>query len=210
MRPYTLDSVFSVSGAADVSDHGPDDDRPAVDRSAVAARAEVAHLIGAKLPDIRLPATTAPQSFSMHDVGGAAGRLIVYAYPAIGAPDRQPITPDWMSIPGAFGCTAESCGFRDLNAAIGDLDAAVCGLSTQPTAEQREAAQRLSLNFPLLSDEDYKLTDLLDLPTWYAGGRRLLKRFTIVARRGVIEHVFAPVPDPAAHANDVAEWLRNA
>jgi peroxiredoxin len=132
---------------------------------------------------------------------------VIYAHPSIGSPDRDLITPDWMDIPGAFGCTAESCSFRDANVLIRDLGAAVCGLSTQPTNEQREAARRLSLNFPLLSDSDHSITDHLRLPTWYAGGQRLLKRFTIVTRGRLIEHVFAPEA-PATHADDVAAWLR--
>jgi peroxiredoxin len=199
-----------VTATADGNDHGPDRDASTLDRVALATAAEVAHLIGEQLPDIRLPATTAPQGLSLHDLAGDAARLVVYAYPAIGAPDRQPITLDWMSIPGAFGCTAESCSFRDINAVIGDLDATVCGLSTQPPAEQLEASQRLSLNFPLLSDQDCTLANRLGLPTWSAGGRRLLKRYTIVACGAVVEHVFAPVRDPAAHAEDVAAWLHNA
>ncbi|HME47014.1 hypothetical protein [Mycobacterium sp.] len=83
----------------------------------------------------------------------------------------------------------------------------VCGLSTQPSAEQHEAAQRLSLNFPLLSDHDNELAEELRLPTWRAGGGRLLKRFTIATHGTVIEHVFAPVTDPATHVGDVVAWL---
>jgi peroxiredoxin len=178
------------------------------EHNALAATADVAHLIGSELPDIALPATTAAQSVSLRELAGAATRLVVYAHPSIGAPDRDLITPNWMSIPGAFGCTAESCSFRDLNTVIRDLGAAVCGLSSQHPAEQREAAVRLSLKFPLLSDQDYAVTDHLRLPTWSAGGQRLLKRFTIVAYGPVIKHVFAPVHEPATHADDVATWLR--
>jgi peroxiredoxin len=178
-----------------------------VEQIALATSTEVTHLVGLELPDICVPATTAPQGLSLRDLASAASRLVVYAHPAIGAPDRDLITPDWMSIPGAFGCTAESCSFRDLNAVLGDLGAAVCGLSTQQHIEQTEAAQRLSLNFPLLSDHDHSITDHLGLPTWSASGQRLLKRFTIVTLGTVIEQLFAPVAEPAAHANDVAAWL---
>jgi peroxiredoxin len=180
-----------------------------VQQTALATSAEVTHLVGLELPDIRVPATTAVQGLSLRDFAGAVSHVVVYAYPAIGAPDRDLITPDWLSIPGAFGCTAESCSFRDLNAVFADLGAAVCGLSTQSHIEQTEAAQRLSLNFPLLSDHEHSVTDHLGLPTWSAGGHRLLKRFTIVTIGTMIEHIFAPVADPAAHANDVAAWLRS-
>ena len=178
------------------------------DRNALATTADVAHLVGSELPDIAMPATTAAQRVSLRDLAGAATRLVVFAHPAIGAPDRALITPDWTSIPGAFGCTAESCSFRDLNTVIHDLGAAVCGLSSQRPAEQREAAARLSLKFPLLSDQDHAVGDHLGLPTWSTGGQRLLKRFTIVAYGTVIEHVFAPVLQPATHADDVTTWLR--
>ncbi len=185
----------------DVSQHG--------EQTALATSTEVAHLVGRELPDIPLAATTEPHGVSLRDLCRGVGRLVVYAYPATGAPDRDPIRPDWMTIPGAFGCTAESCSFRDLNDVIRELGAAVCGLSTQSSAEQHEAAQRLSLNFPLLSDHANTLTDRLGLPTWRAASSRLLKRFTMVTRGTVIEHVFAPVPEPATHAGDVAAWLRS-
>ncbi|HUO38354.1 MAG TPA: hypothetical protein VMU34_11135 [Mycobacterium sp.] len=94
------------------------------------------------------------------------------------------------SIPGAFGCTAESCTFRDLGAAV-------CGLSTRP---QRRAT-RSSTNY------DGKLSEGLGLPTWCAGRHRLLKRFTLITPETLIEHVLAPVGDPAGHAHEVATWL---
>lgn len=180
-----------------------------VEQTGLATSTEVTHLVGLELPAIRVPATTEPQGLSLRDLASVASRLVIYAHPAIGAPDRDLVTADWMSIPGAFGCTAESCSFRDLNATLGDLGAAVGGLSTQQHVEQIEAARRLLLNFPLLSDRHHSITDHLSLPTWSAGGQRLLKRFTIVTVGTVIEHIFAPVVEPAAHANDVAAWLRN-
>lgn len=197
----------SDNGGDVVTPTSPSQD-PGDERSAVATSAEVAHLLGAELPGTRVPATGTPDEVSLRDLAGKVARLVIYGHPAIGAPDRDLITPDWMSIPGAFGCTAESCSFRDLNTVIQDLGAAVCGLSTQQPAEQRAAAQRLSLTFPLLSDHVHTVTDQLRLPTWFAGGQRLLKRFTIVTSGPVIEHVFASVPDPATHADEVAGWLR--
>ncbi|MFD2415825.1 peroxiredoxin [Amycolatopsis pigmentata] len=179
--------------------------------NAVATRDEVIHLAGKELPDIAVPVTTAPEPRSLRDLARSTARLVVYAYPSIGAPDREPITSDWKSIPGAFGCTAESCGFRDLAATLGELGAGVCGLSTQSPDEQEEAAQRLALGFPLLSDRDHAITGELRLPVWSAGGPDgpgLLKRFTMVTDGTVIQHVFAPVPDPATHAADVVAWLR--
>ena len=92
------------------------------------------------------------------------GRLIIYAYPMTGLPD-VPVPDGWDEIPGARGCTPESCGFRDHAAELAALGAAVAGLSTQSTAYQQEAAARLRLPFPLLSDADLTLTHALKLPT---------------------------------------------
>ena len=116
------------------------------EQTALAVGADVAHLVGSELPDISLAATTERGEVSLRDLCRGVDRLVVYAYPAIGAPDRAPITPNWKSIPGAFGCTAESCSFREENDAIRELGAGLCGLSTQSGAEQHEAAQRLSPN----------------------------------------------------------------
>jgi peroxiredoxin len=137
------------------------------------------------------------------------GRVVVYAYPRTGIPGEDPLVPDWDEIPGARGCTPESCGFRDH---FSDLLAAgasqVFGLSTQDTDYQREAAERLHLPFALLSDADLELTKALRLPTFDAAGQTLLKRFTLVVSEGRVEHVFYPVFPPDRHAEDVLSWLR--
>lgn len=175
--------------------------------NAQTSAAEVEHLIGRAVPKVALPATGRHEKVALGSPDRQV-RLVTYAYPSIGSPDRPLITPDWMSIPGAFGCTTESCAFRDLNSMIRELGATVCGLSTQSPSEQAEAAKRLSLNFALVSDHELLLTNALGLPTWRAAGRLLLKRFTMIVRFGRIEHVFAPVRDVNTHALDVVEWLR--
>jgi peroxiredoxin len=141
-------------------------------------------------------------------------RLIIYAYPMTGLPG-VPVPDGWDEIPGARGCTPESCGFRDHAAELGALGAAVAGLATQGTAYQQEAATRLGLPFPLLSDAALELTHALRLPTFdidlpsaYEGGgpRTLLKRITLVVRDGMIEKVFYPVFPPDRHAAEVLAW----
>jgi peroxiredoxin len=136
------------------------------------------------------------------------GRVIVYAYPRTGVPGEDPLVPDWDAIPGARGCTPESCGFRDhfreLRAAGASL---VFGLSTQDTDYQREAAERLHLPFALLSDADLEMTKALRLPTFEAAGQTLLKRFTLVVSDARIEHVFYPVFPPDRHPEEVLVWL---
>jgi peroxiredoxin len=160
------------------------------------------HLRGAALPAVELPAT---------DGGGVRldrlARAVVYAYPRTGRPGEAPPVPDWDLIPGARGCTPESCGFRDHHAELSAAGADVYGLSTQGTAYQREAAARLALPFALLSDATLELTRALRLPTFDAGGQTLLKRLTLVVASGVVEHVFYPVFPPDAHAGEVLAWL---
>jgi peroxiredoxin len=167
----------------------------------------VEHLLGAPLPDIPLPATDG-RRVSLAHLG--PGRTIVYAYPWIAGPDGAPPSQDWDAIPGARGCTPESCGFRDHAAELGRLGAAVLGLSAQPTELQREAAARLRLPFALLWDEELRLTSALGLPTFRAAGRTLLRRLTLMVTDGLVERVWYPVAAPDRHAEDVLGWLRRA
>ena len=142
----------------------------------------------------------------MVDLATLRGRTIVYAYPRTGQPHVQ--NPDgWDMIPGARGCTPQSCGFRDHHRELADLGAEVYGLSTQTTDYQREMAERLHLPFLVLSDAHFAFTDALRLPTFEAGGMRLIKRLTLVVRDGRIEHVFYPVFPPNESAAQVLDWL---
>ena len=127
---------------------------------------------------LALPATDG----TMVDLSTLPGRSIVYVYPRTGRPD-QPLPTGWDEIPGARGCTPQSCAYRDLAAELGALGARVFGLSTQDTAYQQEAATRLHLPFPLLSDERLELTTALSLPTFEVEGMTLIKRLTLDHRR---------------------------
>jgi peroxiredoxin len=161
------------------------------------------HLNGAKLPDLALPATDGSQI----DLARLPGRTIVYAYPRTGEPGKPP--PDgWDAIPGARGCTPQSCAFRDHFADLRKLGVNnLFGLSTQNSEYQREAVQRLHLPFPLLSDADLKFARALRLPTFTAAGMTLLKRLTLVIDGGVITKLFYPVFPPDKNAEDVLRWL---
>ena len=161
------------------------------------------HLPGMRLPAIALPATDGRTV----DLSTLSGRSIVYAYPRTGRPN-EPLPAGWDEIPGARGCTPQSCAYRDLAAELGALGARVFGLSTQDTAYQQEAAERLHLPFPLLSDERRELTTALSLPTFEVDGMTLIKRLTLVIDDGAIETVFYPVFPPDADAAHVAAWLR--
>jgi peroxiredoxin len=162
-----------------------------------------AHLPGMRLPGIGLPATDG----SVVDLSTLAGRSVVYAYPRTGRPD-QPIPTGWDAIPGARGCTPQSCAYRDLAAEFAALGARVFGLSTQDTAYQQEAVERLHLPFPLLSDESLAFASALDLPMFEVDDMTLIRRLTLVVNDGVIETVFYPVFPPDADAASVAAWLQ--
>jgi peroxiredoxin len=164
-----------------------------------------AHLPGMPLPPFELAATDGAQV----RLDRLPGRAVVYAYPRTGVPGEDPLVADWDEIPGARGCTPESCGFRDHFAELRAAGvASVFGLSTQDSDYQREASARLQLPFALLSDADLELTKALRLPTFEAAGQTLLKRFTLVIAEARIEHVFYPVFPPDGHAEEVLAWLQ--
>jgi peroxiredoxin len=161
------------------------------------------HLTGARLPDISLAATDgAPVNLSR-----LTGRTVVYIYPRTGRPGQATPT-GWDGIPGARGCTPQSCGFRDHFAEIRRLGVAqLYGLSTQTTDYQREAVERLHLPFATLSDADFALTRALKLPTFEVDGMILIKRMAWIVDDGTITHVFYPVFPPDKNAEDVTAWL---
>ena len=164
------------------------------------------HLTGATLPSLTLPATDG----AAVDPSRLAGRSVVYAYPMTGRP-RVALPDNWDEIPGARGCTPQSCAFRDHHAELTALGVDhVFGLSTQDTHYQREAAERLHLPFPLLSDAALELTRALALPTFDASGMTLLKRLTLMIDSSRITKVFYPVFPPDRNAADVIDWLRES
>jgi peroxiredoxin len=163
------------------------------------------HLTGTRLPDIALPAT----SGGSVNLARLKGRTVLYAYPRTGVPGVDP-PPGWDQIPGARGCTPQSCGFRDHFAELKTLGVAhVFGLSTQDTAYQREAAERLHLPFPLLSDAELNFATALHLPMFMTAGMMLLSRMALVITGGVIVKVFYPIFPPDKNAAEVIAWLRS-
>lgn len=161
------------------------------------------HLRGTQLAAVALPATDG----SSVTLGALHGRVVVYGYPMTGQPGVA-LPSGWDEIPGARGCTPQSCAFRDHHAELAAAGAdAVYGLSTQDTACQREAAMRLQLPFPLLSDAALALTTAARLPTLEVADRTLLKRFALVLDDGVVSAVFYPVFPPDRNAGDVLTWL---
>jgi peroxiredoxin len=161
------------------------------------------HLAGMRAPSIAL-ASTANRLVDLSKA--AARRTVVYCYPRTGTPDKDP-PPGWNEIPGARGCTPESCSFRDHHKQLQSLGAEVFGLSTQTTEYQQEMVKRLQLPFEVLSDEKLRLTRALRLPTFEVQSMILIKRLTLIVSGGRIEKVFYPVFPPDAHAQEVAAWL---
>jgi peroxiredoxin (alkyl hydroperoxide reductase subunit C) len=184
---------------------GPD----AVDWSAIPAPVDdgaARHLQGSRVPDVALPATDGTSV----SLASLPGRTVVYGYPRTGQPGEAPLVDGWDEIPGARGCTPQSCAFRDHHA---DITAAgadrVYGLSTQPTIEQAETAERLHLPYPLLSDADLALAGAMRLPTLEAAEHTLIARIALVLDDGRVTHAFYPVFPPDRNATDVLAWLRD-
>ena len=161
------------------------------------------HLPGLELPIIHLPATDGRTV----DLSSLSGLAVVYVYPRTGVPG-EPLPTGWNEIPGARGCTPQSCAFRDHFAELKAAGAEhVFGLSAQDTAFQAEAAERLHLPFPLLSDHRHELTHAIRLPTFEVEGQKLIKRITLIIEDGAISHVFYPVFPPDRNAADVLAHL---
>lgn len=160
------------------------------------------HLPGMRLPSVPLRSTAG----KMVDLTGLRGRTVLYCYPMTGRPGRA-LPAGWDEIPGARGCTPQSCAFRDHHAELAALGARVFGLSTRSTDYQREAKERLHLPFDLLSDPELQFAGALNLPAFEVEGKVLLKRLTMIVTDGRIEKVFYPVFPPDKNAGEVISWL---
>jgi peroxiredoxin len=162
------------------------------------------HLKGMKLPKVSLQATNGKRI----DLADIKGKLVIYCYPMTGQPNVA--LPDgWDQIPGARGCTPQSCSFRDHHQELQALGAQVMGLSIQTTEYQKEMANRLHLPFPVVSDVDYEFQKALNMPTFVAAGMTLLKRVTLIANDGVVEAVHYPIFPSDSDAAWVLGYLKS-
>ena len=162
------------------------------------------HLKGMPMPNISLPSSSGG-TVDLSQL--SAPRVVIYAYPMTGVPGK-PLPEGWDLVPGARGCTPQTCNFRDHYQELVQLQTNVYGLSTQTTEYQREMAGRLQLPFEILSDAEFRFCDALRLPTFEIAGMRLIKRLTFVVRKNRIEQVFYPVFPPNESADRVLTWLR--
>lgn len=161
------------------------------------------HLVGVEVPELRLESSEG--TIDLDELG--AELAVLYVYPRTGVPGRP--SPDgWDAIPGARGCTPQSCAFRDRTGELADLGARVAGLSAQRLNEQVEFAQREQMPFPVVADPALQLGEALQLPTFEFEGTTLYKRVTLVLEQGRVGHVFYPVFPPDRNAADVVAWLR--
>lgn len=160
------------------------------------------HLDGMVLPSVSLTSATGGSvNLTTH-----AGTLVVYFFPMIGRPDSLPMI-GWNEIPGARGCTPETCAFRDAHTELMQLGVSVFGVSAQRLEDQQEAHARLKLPFALLNDAQLVLAQALKLPTFEYAEKRLIKRLTLIVQDGLIRKVFYPVFPPNDHVNEVIAWL---
>ncbi|MBI2386876.1 MAG: peroxiredoxin [Elusimicrobia bacterium] len=165
------------------------------------------HLAGMTLPDIELPSTSG-KKVNLARLG--TSWTVVYCYPRTGLPGQNPPggLDEWNAIPGARGCTPQSCSYRDHYAALTGLGARVFGLSTQTSEYQKEMVERLHLPFDVLSDHELRLTQALRLPTFHFGGQTMTKRCTLLIKGDKIEKCFYPVFPPDSDAEKVLDWLK--
>ncbi|MBA3368976.1 MAG: peroxiredoxin [Geodermatophilaceae bacterium] len=162
------------------------------------------HLLGSSAPDVGLASTS---GVVIH-LDRISGRVVMFGYPRTGTPG-QPSPDGWDAIPGARGCTPQACGFRNSYPAFTETGAQVFGISSQASAEQREAAQRLELPYPLMSDSDAAMARAWMLPTFTVDGATLLRRITIFLYDGVVDGVIYPVFPPDRSAEVALAWLRD-
>jgi peroxiredoxin len=162
------------------------------------------HLIGMTLPNISLKSTRG----DLINLGSIRGKLVIYCYPMTGQPD-VPLPEGWDQIPGARGCTPQSCSFRDHYQELKVLGAEVIGLSVQINEYQKEMADRLHLPFPVVSDSNYEFQKAINMPTFVVAGMTLLKRVTLIADDSVIEAVHYPIFPSDSDAAWVIDYLKS-
>ncbi|WP_347374579.1 peroxiredoxin [Aequorivita sp. Q41] len=162
------------------------------------------HLLGMEIPTIKLWATDGKQV----ELANFKENLVIYCYPMTGRPDTE-LPNGWEEIPGARGCTPQACSFRDHYSELKTLQFEVFGISTQSSEYQKEVSERLHLPYVLLSDDNLKFVSALKLPTFQVGQMELIKRLTLIFKKGKVVKYFYPVFPPDENINQVIRWINN-
>ena len=162
------------------------------------------HLAGMEVPDVQLE-TTKSRFFNLR--AESEKPTVIFFYPRTGEPG-EPAPPDWDIIPGARGCTPQSCGFKDLFKEFKSVNVQVYGASSQDSVYQKEFVERMHIPFEILSDRDFQLTEALKLPTFTYNGMRLIKRLALLIDKRTIGKVFYPVFPPNENASTVLDWIK--
>ena len=134
-------------------------------------------------------------------------RMVLYFYPMTGRPDR-PLPNNWNNIPGAKGCTIQTCSFRDKYDEIISLNAVPIGISSQSVDDNKEMTSRLKVPYDVLSDEKLELCTELNIPTFLVDSKVFLKRITLIVEKNIIKKVFYPINDISKHIEEVLKWLK--
>ncbi len=168
--------------------------------------ASLEHLNNFIIPEIKLSSTSGDEI----DLSKLIGLTIIYVYPMTGQPNVA-LPEGWDEIPGARGCTPQSCSFRDNFSELKKLNIKnIFGLSSQTTKYQKEMSERLHLPYPILSDEKLVFANALKLPTFKVDNMSLIKRITLIINNNKIIKYFYPVFPPDQNVNDVIFWLRKS
>jgi peroxiredoxin len=163
------------------------------------------HLLDSSIPDISLP-TQNGNLLKLKRLD--TFRLVIFCFPMTGHPDR-PLPDNWDMIPGARGCTPQTCSFRDNYDELIKINALPIGLSTQSTEDLKEMTTRLHVPFDIVSDQQLLFTSSLNLPTFSINDKKFIKRLTLIVDQSVIKHVFYPIYPPDKHIFEVLNWLKN-
>ena len=162
------------------------------------------HLLNTKIPDISLP-TQDGNLLKLNRTD--TFRLVIYCYPMTGHPNR-PLPDKWDTIPGARGCTPQTCSFRDHYDQLIVENSLPIGLSTQSVEDLKEMTVRLQIPYDVVSDQQLLFSSALKLPTFSIGNKTFIKRLTLIIEKSVIKHFFYPVFPPDKHIKNVLKWLK--
>jgi len=162
------------------------------------------HLLDKTIPDVSLPNQDGIYLKLRRDV---SFRIVLYCYPMTGNPLKS-LPPNWNDIPGARGCTPQTCSFRDHYDELVKCNAIPIGLSTQLVSELKEMVTRLFIPFDVVSDSELKFSKTMDLPTFKIKDSVFIKRLTLIIEKSIIKKVFYPIFPPDLHIHEVIDWLQ--